>query len=79
MLIFLINKSFGADGCSDCTKHKDEDRKKRYIDRHKKNENWNNPKRAGYLSRCILWNKLTLREPINNANEINKTYNFKLS
>ena len=33
---FLINKSFGAAGCSDCTKHKDEDRKKRYIDRHKK-------------------------------------------
>ena len=79
MLIFLINKSFGAAGCSDCTKHKDEDRKKRYIDRHKKNENWNNPKRAGYLSRYILWNKPTLRESINNANEINKTYNFKLS
>ena len=43
------------------------------------NGNWNNPKSAGYLSRYILWNKPTLRESMNNANEINKTYNFKLS
>jgi hypothetical protein len=29
---------FGAAGMSDFTKHKDEARKQRYIDRHKKNE-----------------------------------------
>ena len=31
---------FGAAGMSDFTKHKDEDRKNRYIDRHKNNEDW---------------------------------------
>ena len=30
--------SFGAKGYSDYTKHKDKDRKDRYIDRHRKNE-----------------------------------------
>ena len=33
--------SFGAKGYSDFTQHKDEERKQRYIDRHRKNENWN--------------------------------------
>lgn len=51
---------FGAQGYSDFTIHKDEDRKQRYINRHRNNENWNNPKSAGALSRWILWNKPTL-------------------
>ena len=49
--------SFGATGYSDYTKHKDDDRKKSYIARHKARENWNNPFSAGALSRWILWNK----------------------
>ena len=48
---------FGADGMSDFTIHKDEARKKRYLDRHRKRENWNDPTSAGALSRWILWNK----------------------
>ena len=44
--------------------------KKRYIERHQKNENWNNPETAGYLSRLILWNKPTVKE---SSNDINKT------
>lgn len=55
---------FGSEGMSDYTKHKDPERKKRYIARHKKNENWNNPVSAGALSRWILWNKPTLRASI---------------
>lgn len=55
---------FGASGMSDFTKHGDEDRKERYLDRHRKNENWRDPKSAGALSRFILWNKPTLRESI---------------
>ena len=31
---------FGSVSHNDYTKHKDDDRKQRYIDRHKKNENW---------------------------------------
>ena len=34
-------------------------KKDAYIARHKVNENWNDPKSAGALSRYILWNKTT--------------------
>ena len=44
---------FGAKGMSDYTKHKDEDRKNRYIDRHKTRENWNDPRTAGFYSRWL--------------------------
>lgn len=46
---------FGASGYSDYTIHHDEERKKRYIARHQKNENWKDPTKAGTLSRYILW------------------------
>jgi hypothetical protein len=39
---------FGAKGYSDYTIHKDPERKQRYIDRHKKNENWHDIKTAGF-------------------------------
>ena len=55
---------FGSAGMSDFTINKDEDRKKRYLDRHRKNENWNDPRTAGALSRWILWNKPTRRASI---------------
>lgn len=57
---------FGAKGMSDFTKHKDIDRKKRYIARHKARENWNKSgiDTAGFWSRWLLWNKPTLRESI---------------
>ena len=55
---------FGAAGMSDYTKHKDSNRKKRYMTRHRKRENWNNYMSAGSLSRYILWNKPTLKASI---------------
>ncbi len=55
---------FGAVGMSDFTKNKDEERKKRYLDRHRKNENWNDKFSAGALSRWILWNKTSLSASI---------------
>ena len=55
---------FGAAGMSDYNKHKDLNRKKRYIIRHKKNENWNDPTTAGALSKWILWNKPSLKASI---------------
>lgn len=51
---------FGQAGASDFTKHKDHERKKKYLARHKANENWNSYMTAGALSRWILWNKPTL-------------------
>jgi len=55
---------FGAEGMSDFTKHGDPQRKERYLKRHMKRENWNNPETAGALSRWILWNKPSLDESI---------------
>lgn len=55
---------FGAKGYEDFTTHGDEARKKRYLDRHRANENWNDFKSAGSLARWILWNKPSLRESI---------------
>ena len=49
---------------SDFTIHKDEERKERYLQRHKANENWNKPDTPGALSRWILWNKPTLKASI---------------
>ena len=46
---------FGASGMSDFTIHHDKSRRKRYIDRHKKNENWSDPMTSGSLSKHILW------------------------
>ena len=65
---------FGASGYSDFLKHRDEERKKRYIDRHKTRENWSDPMTAGALSRFILWNKPTLRASIA---DYKKRFNLK--
>ena len=51
---------FGAAGASDFTLHGDLERKKLYLTRHKKRENWSDYKSAGSLSRYILWNLPTL-------------------
>jgi hypothetical protein len=65
--------SFGASGYRDYTlmsnksskfyepdKKKRDEVKRRYIERHSKNENHNNPLSAGALSRHLLWSKPTL-------------------
>lgn len=57
---------FGAKGYEDYTKHKDEERKKSYLDRHEKNEKWakDGIDTAGFWSRWLLWNKPSIRESI---------------
>lgn len=55
---------FGQRGAEDYTIHKDDERKRLYLLRHKKRENWDNPLTAGALSRWVLWNKPTLRDSI---------------
>ena len=56
---------FGSFDMSDYTIHKDSTRKQRYLARHRKNENWDEPTSAGSLSRYILWNKTSLQASIN--------------
>jgi hypothetical protein len=56
---------FGALGYDDFITSGGDTRKKRnYLARHRKREDWNDPKTPGALSRWILWNKPTLDESI---------------
>jgi len=47
--------SFGAKGYSDYTLTGDDERRRLYLARHEKNENWSKYDTAGSLSRHILW------------------------
>lgn len=69
--VYVISKTgnvkkieFGAKGYSDYTKHKDLERKERYIKRHEKKENWKDPTTAGFWSFWILWNLPTIRSSL---------------
>jgi hypothetical protein len=53
--IVIKNTHFGAKGMSDYTIHKDKERRKRYRARHLKDLDTKDFKRAGYLSRYVLW------------------------
>ena len=65
---------FGSAGMSDYTKHKDDERKDLYLARHRANENWEDYKTAGSLSRYILWNKPTISASFN---DYLKRFNLK--
>jgi len=67
--------SFGAKGYQDYTQHKDADRMKRYIARHKKNEDWSNIRTAGFWAKWLLWTKPSLSEAITN---IESKYKIKI-
>ena len=69
---------FGAKNYSDYTKHKDDERKQRYINRHEKNENWSDPNTAGFYAKNILWNKKTITESIRDTNNKFKNINIKI-
>jgi hypothetical protein len=60
---------FGSKGASDFTLHKNEARKKRYEDRHRKHEDWTNPETAGFYAKNILWNKPTVQGSIKDTNK----------
>ena len=70
---------FGAKGYSDFTIHKDEERKDRYINRHKKTENWNDPQTAGFYAKNILWNKKSVKASVEDTNKRFKNIHIKLS
>jgi len=59
---------FGSAGSMDYTKYSDrtlaDQKQKLYLDRHRKNENWDDPTSAGALSRWILWSEPTVDKGI---------------
>lgn len=54
---------FGEAGAEDYTIHKDDERKKLYIARHMKNENWTKTgiATAGFWSKHLLWSEPTIK------------------
>ena len=50
---------FGSAGMDDYTKTKDKEQRARYLNRHRKNEDWNKYYSAGSLSRYISWGDST--------------------
>jgi sRNA-binding regulator protein Hfq len=66
---------FGAAGYEDYTIHRNIERKKNYIDRHKMNEDWSNPHTKGFWSRWVLWNKPTIEESLM---DIQKKFNIEV-
>lgn len=55
---------FGQAGADDYTITNDKEQRTRYRNRHKKDLDTNDYKKAGYLSWFLLWNKPTLTESI---------------
>lgn len=64
---------FGAKGYDDYTLKGDKDQRKRYRERHDK-EDWTNPMTAGALSRFILWGDSTSRAK--NISAFKKRFNL---
>jgi hypothetical protein len=62
---------FGAKGYSDYTIHKDPERMKRYISRHKSKENWTKSgiDTKGFWSRWLLWSENNINKAIKKINQ----------
>lgn len=67
----------GQAGAEDFTSHKDEARKKRYLERHKKRENWTKSgiNTSGFWSRWLTWNQPSLSASIK---DIEKRFNVNI-
>jgi hypothetical protein len=63
--------NFGAKGYQDFTQHKDPNRMRLYIIRHRSRENWSRSgiATAGFWSRWLLWSKPSLKEAIQYMNK----------
>ena len=62
---------FGAKGYQDFTQHKDPNRMRLYLIRHKSRENWTRSgiSTAGFWSRWLLWSKPSMTQAIKFMNK----------
>ena len=65
---------FGS-GYENYTMHRDDDRKNRYLQRHRKNEDWDDLSTAGAWSKWLLWNKPSLKDSIS---DMMKKFDIKI-
>jgi len=65
---------FGQATAPDYTLTKSKEQRDRYLTRHAKRENWNDPMTAGALSRWVLWGNSTSRAT--NIAEYKKKFNL---
>jgi hypothetical protein len=63
---------FGAKGYDDYITSKDQERKDRYLKRHKSNEDWDDLQRPGTWARYLLWNEPTLAKSIKSMQKLFK-------
>ena len=74
MAIFPDGKvvRFGRKGYSDFTIHKDRERMKRYLTRHRSRENWTRAgaRTAGFWSRWILWSEPSLQAALRKTQKV---------
>ena len=66
---------FGAKGMNDFTIHKNEEKKRLYLIRHQKNEDWTDLTKAGTWARFLLWGEKTLEASVK---EMEKKFNIKI-
>lgn len=66
---------FGDPKYEDYTIHRNFIRKRLYLERHRKNEDWNNYLTAGFWSRWLLWNQETLKKSID---DIKKRFDIQI-
>ena len=64
--VFSNGKSvhFGSKTSNTYLDNGDKTKRENYLNRHKANEDWNNPMSKGSLSRWILWNMPSLEDSI---------------
>ena len=70
---------FGHSQYQDYTTHNDNQRKERYINRHKERENWTKSgvDTAGFYAKHILWGEKTIEKSIDKLNNKYKDITFK--
>ncbi len=61
----ILSVHFCQAGANDYTRTHDEEARQRYIERHEKNENWNDPFSPGSLAYHLLWTEKSMAKAYN--------------
>jgi len=64
--------NFGRKGYSDFTIHRDRERMKRYLTRHRSRENWTRAgaRTAGFWSRWLLWSEPSFQAALRRTQKV---------